>query len=321
MVGDAVLLVVVRPDLLAAAPAADLRPALGGEFVVAFGLGDFVQPGAQDLHRPRLVLELRAFVLHRDDHATRHMRDPHRRVGRVDALPPGPARPVHVDLEIPIVDPHIDLVGLRQHGHRRRRRVDPALALGDGHSLHTVGTTLVLHVPPYRVAAQLEGDVVEPAHVARRRAQRLELPSISCGVGLVHFEQVASEQVGLLAALGAADLDDHVLAVVGVGRQHHLPQLDLEVGESGGEAVDLGDEHLALGGRSVNHHLARRDHVVGPRVVLPIGGDDGAEIVVALGEHAQLGRIGENLGVGELVFEDLVLLVDLAEALDHGGGG
>ena len=49
------------------------------------------------------------------------------------------------------------------------------------------------------------------------------------GVALVHLEQVAGEEVGLLAALGAADLDDDVAAVVGVLGQEQ----DLQLGRRG----------------------------------------------------------------------------------------
>ena len=37
---------------------------------------------------------------------------------------------------------------------------------------------------------------------------------VALGVALVHAEEVAGPEVGLLAALGAADLDDDVLALV-----------------------------------------------------------------------------------------------------------
>ena len=76
---------------------------------------------------------------------------------------------------------------------------------------------------PHAVALQQEGDLVEAAHVGRVGAEHLELPAHAAGVALVHLEQVAGEEVGLLAALGAADLDDDVLAVVRVLRQQQQP--------------------------------------------------------------------------------------------------
>ena len=113
----------------------------------------------------------------------------------------------------------VDLLGLGQHRHRGRRRVDPALRLGDRHPLHPMRTALVLHAGPDAVALQQERHVAVAAHVGRVRAEHLEAPALPAGVRPVHLEQVAGEEVGLLASLGAADLDDDVAVVVGVLRQ------------------------------------------------------------------------------------------------------
>ena len=101
--------------------------------------------------------------------------------------------------------------------------VDPALGLGDRHPLHPVGAALVLHAAPHVVALDQERDLVEPAHVGRVGAQHLQLPALALGVAGVHVEQVLGEEVGLLAALGPPDLDDHVLVVVGVAGQEQAP--------------------------------------------------------------------------------------------------
>src|SRR5262249_32441616 len=68
--------------------AADLRSprdvlllaALGGELLGAPSLLLLEQPRAQELHRGRLVLRLRALVLALDDDPARQMRDPDRRI-------------------------------------------------------------------------------------------------------------------------------------------------------------------------------------------------------------------------------------------------
>ena len=45
--------------------------------------------------------------------------------------------------------------------------------------------------------------------------------------------------------------------------------------------------------------------------------DDRSEVVVALGQCAELGWVGEHLGVGQLVFQRLVLIRDLTETVEH----
>ena len=101
VIGDAVLRVVVGADLLRALARADHAAALGADGGVLLLALDVEQAAAQDLHRLRLVLELRALVLALDDHARRHVHDLDGAVRRVDALPAGAARCRDVDLRGP----------------------------------------------------------------------------------------------------------------------------------------------------------------------------------------------------------------------------
>ena len=95
------------------------------------------------------------------------------------------------------------------------------------------------------------------------RAQRLGLEAPPLGVAREHPVDVARPQAGLVAAGAGADLDDHVLLVVGVALDHREP--------------DLLAEHL--------HALPRGLHLL-PQL----------RIVAALGEHL-LGAVGVGLGM------------------------
>ena len=90
------------------------------------------------------------------------MGDPHRAVGGVDALAPGPAGAHAIDLEVLVLDLHVHVLGLGQHRDGGRRGVDPALGLGDRHALHPVHTALVLQPAVDLVAGDEggRGDVV-----------------------------------------------------------------------------------------------------------------------------------------------------------------
>ena len=130
--------------------------------------------------------------------------------------PPGPVDAVHVDLEIVGIDLDVDLVGLGQDRDGRRARVDAALALGHRHALHAVRAALVLEPAPRVVALHEERDVAEAAVIRRLAREHLDLQAVALGEVLVHAVEVAGPEVGLLAALGALDLDDHVAALVRV---------------------------------------------------------------------------------------------------------
>ena len=71
---------------------------------------ELVETRAQDLHRHRPVLVLRALVLAGDDDAGGQVRDAHRRIGLVDVLAAGAARAVGVDAQILVADLDLDLV-------------------------------------------------------------------------------------------------------------------------------------------------------------------------------------------------------------------
>src|SRR5437762_3947618 len=98
VIGDAVLLVVVRADLLGPPASLHLIAAHRAELRVLAVLFQLHETRAQDAHRFVLVLQMALLVLARDDQPARHVRDAHRRVGGVHGLPAGPGRPVHVDL-------------------------------------------------------------------------------------------------------------------------------------------------------------------------------------------------------------------------------
>ena len=112
-------------------------------------------------------------------------------------------------------------------------------------------------------------------------SMHLELPALRAGVALVHLEEVAGEEVGLLAALGAADLDDDVAVVVGVLGQQQELELLVEAGDVGLGRVDLGAQHLAVVAVGVGEHLPGRREVVGALAELLEAADEVAELAVA----------------------------------------
>src|SRR5262245_57042903 len=92
--------------------ATDLRAPLGrlvlaalrGELLGTLALLLLEQPGAEQAHRGRLVLRLRALVLTLDDDPRRQMRDPHRGIGLVHVLAAGARGAVGVDPQALLVE-------------------------------------------------------------------------------------------------------------------------------------------------------------------------------------------------------------------------
>ena len=233
VVGDPALGEVVGADLLRALARAHLGAALGGDLRLLLRELLLVEARAQDPHRLLAVLELGLLVLHRDDDPGRLVGDPHRRVGRVDRLAAGPGGAVDVHLEIVRVDLDLDLLGLGQHRHGRGRGVDPPLRLGLRHPLHAVGPALELEHRIGALALDREGHLLEAADLGRRLREDLGREAALLRVAGQHLEQVAREQRRLVAAGPGADLDQHVLVVVGVALDHRQADLLPELARAG----------------------------------------------------------------------------------------
>ena len=240
----------------------------------------------------------------------RLVRDPHGRVGRVDRLPAGAGAAVDVDLQVVGVDLDLDVLGLGQHRDGRGRGVDPALGLGLGHALDAVRAALELE---HRVrAVALDGERVRA--VADR--QRLDREAAPLGVAGQHPVQVAGPQPGLVAAGARADLDDHVLVVVGVALDHRQADLLLERLDPLARGLQ---QRPQLGVVAVlGEQLARALEVVDDAPVL--GGQLGGRLELAVGPAG--GReplaVGDHLGVGQLALELAEARLDLGDELvDH----
>src|SRR5262249_8407957 len=97
----------VAADLRAPGDVLDLA-ALLGQLLRAFALLQLDQLRAQELHRHRLVLGLRALVLALHDDAGGDVGDAHGRVGLVDVLAAGAGGAVGVDAQVGVVDLDLD---------------------------------------------------------------------------------------------------------------------------------------------------------------------------------------------------------------------
>ena len=204
----------------------------------------------------------------------------------------------------------LDVLGLGQHRHRRGRRVDAALRLGGRHALHAVRAALVLEAAVRAVAADLE------RVRAVARVQRLGLEAEPLGVAGEHPVQVAGPQARLVAARAAADLDDHVLVVVGVRLDHRQPDLLLELLD----ALARGAQLVAqLGVLAALVEQLLRALGVGHRVaplLRQLGG--GSELVELAARVGVLDAVGDDGRVRHLLLHLRVTGLDLLdERLDH----
>ena len=259
---------------------------------------------------------------HDDDETGRLVRDAHRGVGRVHRLTARTGRAVHVDLEVVRIDLDVDLLGLGQDRDRRRARVDATLALGLGHALHAVRAALVLQPAPRVVALHEERDVAVAAVIRRLARQHLGLEAVALGEVLVHAVEVAGPEVGLLAALGALDLDDHVAALVRVAGQQQLLDPGLELGDCAPPSRRSRPAGTRASRRRSRRRAARgRRRGLAGRVPLPPRVDDGLQLGVAAAGVPGGAPVARRVDAGEVGLESIELRGELTELFEHGPQG
>ena len=145
---------------------------------------------------------------------------------------------------------------------------------------------------------------------------------MALGEVLVHAVEVAGPEVGLLAALGALDLDDHVAALVGVARQQQLLDLGFELGDPRFLLADLRLQvvaHLAVGLAAEQLPGVGEVGVGGIPGALRV--DDRLELGVAAARVAGRAPVARRVDAGQVGFEPIELGGELTELFEHGGQG
>ncbi len=154
-----------------------------------------------------------------------------------------------------------------------------------------------------RAGADRDGDRLHAAEIGRLVVEHLGRPALPLGVAQVHPQQVAGEQRRLLAALAGLDLEDDVLAVVGVLRQQQLAQPVLELVDAGLQSVvGLGGERRVLGGQLARGAAGRRARPSSSRGAATIGASSAKRRPSVrarrlVGVHRRVGQRPLDLGV------------------------
>ena len=205
VIGDSVLREVVGADLLGSLARADLAATILRNCFLLLAQFHLVEPRAQHLHGLRAVLDLRFLVLLGHDDAGRDVRDAHSRVRRVDALAARSARAERIDAQIFFVYLNVDFFGLGEHGHRCRRRVNPAARLGGRHALHAVHAALVFQLAVDTAPFDGRDHFLQSADARVARRHHFDAPALALRELVVHAEQLGREQRRFVAARAGAD--------------------------------------------------------------------------------------------------------------------
>mmetsp|Transcript_9135 Transcript_9135/g.22413 ORF Transcript_9135/g.22413 Transcript_9135/m.22413 type:complete len:334 (-) Transcript_9135:570-1571(-) len=221
MVGHTSVLVVVGADLLGPRPGAHLHLPQGSDLLLLTLQLHRIELRPQHLQGGLLVLQLRPLLLAEDANAGGFVEEVDGGLDLVDILPTRPAGPSRLELDVIHVELHAHIIRLRHDGHGRGGRVDAALSLGDGNTLHPVHPRLEFEFAVDLVALHL--------HHGWLLRYDLAPPPLVTGILLVHPQQVLCPYAGLVAARARPDLHDDVLVVVRIRRQQQYLEFLLEL--------------------------------------------------------------------------------------------
>src|SRR5579883_346157 len=146
VIGNAVLRVVVGTDFLGAVAGLNLAAPLGGDGGLLLFEFQFVESRTQNAHGFGAVLDLRFFVLLRDDEAGGQVRNADGGVSCVDRLAAGTRGAERVDAEVLGLDFDVDFVGFRQNGDSGSGGVDAPLGFRGGDALHPMNSAFIFEL-------------------------------------------------------------------------------------------------------------------------------------------------------------------------------
>ena len=145
------------------------------------------------------------------------------------------------------------------------------------------------------------------------------VPALALAEFEIHFAEVAGKNRGFVAAGTAADFEDGVLAVLGVGGDEKELDFLLQARELRRGLVELQARHLAhFGVRFVGQQLAGLLGVGEQTAVARGGGGEALELLVLLGQAHVSAHVGYHRRVGNQGPDFLEAGVDALEAFEQG---
>ena len=195
---------------------------------------------------------------------------------------------------------YLELVSLRQYGNGSGRGVHTSLCLCGRYSLYTMHARLILQRTIDIGTRDGEVDLLESAYGTLRHTRDGELPALRLAIALVHLEEIASKETGLVATCTRTDLHLYVLRVLWIlGNQCDFDFFFKFWLKSLVSGQFLACHLLHLRVRLVGEDILRLLDAVQTGDVTLAGIHDVAQVLVFLGELHETVLVGDYVGVGD----------------------
>src|SRR5580704_5942393 len=182
MIAHAILRKIVSADFFGAVASFNLPATLGGNQRVLLLLLLFVETRAENAHGLSAILDLRFFVLLRNDQARRDVRDAYRRIGSVHRLSAGTGGAESIYAQILGLNLDINFIGFGKHRNRCGGSVNASLLLGSRNALHAMDSALVFQLRENFVALNCSDDFLHSADGRWRAFQNFNAPALRFGI-------------------------------------------------------------------------------------------------------------------------------------------
>ena len=190
-------------------------------------------------------------------------------------------RAVDIDAEVIGIDGNVCLFRLGQDCYCGGAGVDAPLALGNGHALHAVHTTLKLELGIRCITRNLEDDFFVPTRVVGGLAKQLGAVTMRLTPAQIHAVELGRKERGFVTTRASPNLHDDILLVIGVFGGEEDEELVVELGNGG---FVFGDLELGELGKLVIalSELTRLSQLLLHGSTLGSGSNDGFEFRKAL---------------------------------------
>ena len=141
----------------------------------------------------------------------------------IDMLAAGSGGPECVDLQILRIDLKIYVIHFGKDCHCSRGSMDPSSGFRYGNPLHTMAAGFKFQSGPCAFSLYDKTDFLDSSKLRKIGVRNFDLPSLCRSIHGVHAVQIMRKQHAFFPSDSAADLHDHILAVIGIlGKQQQL---------------------------------------------------------------------------------------------------
>ncbi len=225
MIGNASLRIIVGANLGRTVAGRNHGFTLRTYFVEIFLVFDSINTRTKFNHGFGFVLMLRFFVLALHGDSRRDMHQTNGGIGGIHRLPSGSRRTESIHTNIRFFQFDVKFLRFGQYCNRCGGSMHASLCFGLRYALHAMHTRFVFQRSIYIFARNGKNNFLVSTRCSFAHIGNFKFPTFCFAVFYIHFKQISCKNGRLVATGSAANFDDGILVIFGIGRNQQ--QLDI----------------------------------------------------------------------------------------------